>query len=650
MKKLKLFSAALAMLLLGSCANEETLNIPESTSPGIHVHLSGAAGGTDSRATVTADKSEKTVNSVLAVLFDTHEGFFKTVEASKVADDEYTFIVEKDATYRIYLVANADADLRKALEDIDPGTDADDAENGLEAVIAAQAPDAKDNFLMLSKYPETVTTRITETQSIGTVHMERLAARFDIVNKAEGITVDKITFNNRTLKTSVLSRNVMTDQTDWFENTPYPDINLDGEKNTGNTYDCKIYTYENFSLSGDTTLPSLTIEYTEDGKTKSHEVLLIDPDSEAGTAMSIKRNHRYRIVLTKAYKLKFEVEVADWDAEETFAITGLPLELPEDRQEELNSQLLVHNLFTEYNVRKIDTNTKKVTEFFTELPSEPGQAPSTAYTTMSELINKKLLSDDAIFTDDAGNNYRFPTAGEWQLLIPLTNQAAGMPVQTTPSGLSIRNYPFWGYDSSQTMETDEFIEKVYLKNNQDNFMALVPEDLSEDTENGFKGTSILKVGRVTDIVYANKELTFSETKGSGYKDYQMCPVYGLRFKGSDQFAAYKWELVATNGNRACRYLSVKIKALPKDADIIIDDIVDNHSFWAKGYIEVKLPAEGRYDWGVKKVMWPCQAYYLSTTKSNDTAALAAYFDAVQAHVRHIEFQSSYSIRLVNIKD
>ena len=224
MKIRNIFSALLGFSLMFSACNSEDVDFATTTgnTPGVHLRLTGAAAGkVSSRATVEATDGERTVNSLLAVLFDTHEGFYKTVPATRIGDiDEYTFIVEKDATYDIWLVANASDELTTALQNIPAGTPFEDSETGescLNTIIADQAPDADGNFLMVSKYSEKVTTRITENQSIGDVHMIRLSARFDLLNKAENVTVTSITFDNRTIKSAVLTPNTMSTASEWYE-------------------------------------------------------------------------------------------------------------------------------------------------------------------------------------------------------------------------------------------------------------------------------------------------------------------------------------------------------------------------------------------------------------------------------------------------
>lgn len=103
-----------------------------------------------------------------------------------------------------------------------------------------------------------------------------------------------------------------------------------------------------------------------------------------------------------------------------------------------------------------------------------------------------------------------------------------------------------------------------------------------DVDNSLTGESILKLGAFRETI------TFFDG------DYDIHPVYGLRFKGSDQYAAYRWELCAISSNDPLKlYLSVKIKALKKDDETTSIDDVANEDFWSDGnYIEFKIPAAG----------------------------------------------------------
>ena len=555
MKSFKIFSIALcALSLLGSCTAEDMPGKPGVNEPGVHLTLGGAAAKSLTRAaTEAAADEEKDVRTLHAVLFDTHEGFYDTVEARRDGDG-WSFIVEKDATYEVYLVANANEALISTLRSIDKGTKADDAEKGLESVIANQAPGEAYQFLMLSKYPQKVTTRITETENLGEVRMERLAARFDIVNQAEGVTVDKVTLNNRTVRSSLVTRNLMPSESYWFENESYT-VDLVGDKEEPAKCERVIYSYENYSGKETNTVLSMTVEYTEKGVRKTHEVEFIDPAKKDRTPLAIKRNNLYRVVLTKAGKLDFDLQVADWDAPEALEMTDLRLNLPADEQEELNKRLLVYDLFTEYNVKSLDKENRKVT-FYDELAPALEDCDPSSYFNYQELWDAGICKNGAVLTDDNGNEYRLPTSGELQLLVPTYNLSN-----------SLHSFPTFG--NSRPLK-NEYQENVTLKNKDDGYKATV------DYSN------------VTSYLAHSKNVypLFDPSSGPIYTR----PSYGIRFKDTNQYSAYRWQVSNLDNDVIC--FSIKIKALPLDSDITIDDIVDNVTFWKENYIEINMPCLG----------------------------------------------------------
>ena len=606
-----IFSALLGFSLMFSACTSEEVDVvsPSTNTPGVYLRLSGAATAKAmSRATVAAEDGEKTVNNLLAVLFDTHDGFYKTVPAICIDEDtnEYTFIVEKDATYDIWLVANASDKLKADLGNIPAGTPFENSETGencLNSIIAEQAPDADGNFLMVSKYSEKVTTHITESQSIGEVHMIRVAARFDLLNKAENVTVTSVAFANRTVKSAVLTPNTASTIADWYESKDY-EVNVAGEPENGKEWNGHIYTYENYSTEDNK--PELTISYYEGSNStdiKTHVVKLIDPNSTSGSTMPIKRNNLYRIVLTKATKLDFDLQVLDWDDEEAeIEYTEVPLILPKDVQDSLNQQLLVYNLFSEYYVKSIDYDNNTV-EFNDNYAYDPKAMTKELFFSYDELEKNGLTDRDAILTND-GVNYRLPTAGELKLL------ACDGPALSY-SGLA--EWPVF-LDNSQQLE--EFQEYVYLKNQVDNKLDTI-HDIATENEYGFTGTSQLKRGKVNTLLTYDDNNIFTVNPNDIKNTYNVAPVYGIRFKETKQFAAYKWENIYLNNNINNRGVSIKIKAIPKDADITLNDIIDNHSYWKDGYIELIFPFYGYYPANNREgnyVGVTLQASIISTTR------------------------------------
>ncbi|MBD5226597.1 MAG: hypothetical protein HDS67_00845 [Bacteroidales bacterium] len=264
------------------------------------------------------------------------------------------------------------------------------------------------------------------------------------------------------------------------------------------------------------------------------------------------------MVLTKAGKLDFDLQVADWDAPEALEATDLRLNLPADEQEELNKRLLVYDLFTEYNVKSIDKENRKVT-FYDELAPALEDCDPSSYFNYQELWDAGICQNGTVLTDEAGNEYRIPTNGEFRLLMPtysLSNNILGHPAFTINRTLN-----------------KEIKENISLKNN----------------DNGYAATPVYS--NVTSYLALSKNAYpfFNPNSGPNY----VRPCYGIRFKDTNQYSAYRWEIYNLDNNMLC--VSIRIKALPIDSDITIDDIIDNVTFWKENYIEINIPCLGYFD-------------------------------------------------------
>lgn len=656
MKIKYLFSAFAGMLLMmSSCSQDDIMNdlAPEKAAPGVYVRLTGAAAVDDNapatRATIAAETTEKTINSVVAALFDINDGFYKTVDATKVGTDgTYTFSCEKDGTYDVYLIANANADLKAALKAIPAGTKANNTTSGLAGIVASQNCDTQSQFLMISKYPDRVMTRINTVQNMGDHHMQRLSARFDIVNKAAGVTVTGVTFQKRTVRASMLTRNTMPTTADWFEASKTYTMNLVGNATNPTSSTKTIYSYENYSAKGSANRPVITINYTEGGTAKTQEVELNDPASTG--VLAIKRNHLYRIVLSKATKLNFNVEVLDWTSDAAFSQTVLPVDgidaISSEEQQALNRKLMVYDLFTTYNVKSIDVANKKVTEFFnTNQFATPESCPASCYVKYKDISSLA----NASITDNAGNTYRLPTAGDMLLLAPGRPDILGLGT----SNSNAAKFPLFS-NTSNNRYTQEFEEYIFPANDANGYYPQ-QDQLTSNPQSGFKGTTQLKTGfKVVNRYYYSS--TYGRTKLDNFGDRYVYSVYGIRFKGSDQCAAYKWDIVpvGNDGN----YISIKIKALPSDTKITIDDILDNAAYWSKDYIEYNIPCMGMISNGstydpATNWRWGSSAYFWTTTKSktqNSSSYTIAFSSYIDQLIHSEQFTSNaMSLRLVKVK-
>lgn len=648
-----IFSLMIAIQLLSSCAPEE-LNEPANTlsRASIRFSLSGSAKPkTATRAdAIPAEENEKTVNSLLAVLFDTHKGFYQTVEAVNTADNEYEVLVEDDATYDIWFVANANDDLRTKLESIPHDTQAQDAVSCFEKIFATQKPDSNE-FVMISSSLKRVTTTLTTTEDLGNIYMTRQAARFDIVNKAEGITVDKITFANRAVKTALKKPNYMPQEAGWFDTKEYTPENLVGNKENPSTYRHAIYSYRNTSLNPDS-VPVITLEYTEktdDGKSvkRSHEVKLIDPKSPNNTPLAVTANYLYTITLTKAYKLEVNLSVEDWNEAEVISVPNLPIQLDPEVQDELNKQLLVYDLFAEQNVKSF--NGSNVEFFDSFLPAN--QYPFDAFFSYNDL-SKQGITSASVFSSTAsdGTKYRLPTYGEMLLLAPF-DVVEDAPDYNIEDKLP-RPVPIFRKTGTSYVMTDKVFEEiVYLKNNADG-TPLVTEDMN-DSSVAFRGSSQLMYGNNGFKFFYNNLGYVDETQNPTGGGAYIYPCYGIRFKDTDQYSAYMWTpVVRDEHNPDIYYSSIKIKALPQGCEFTVYDIADNVSFWKDGFIEIRIPYTGFVSNGASAANTRTTAYLMPLTKYKSGNNQSYYFNSSYTTCRIFKgnMNLKFPIRLVKIKE
>ncbi len=604
-------------LLSGSCSKD----IPEETTPSegnrVVFTLGGAtraAGDNDTYYSLAAKDEEKQIDELLAVVFTEDGAYYKTFDANYDAGQKTaSFDLGKNGTYDVYFVANADETLSGSLRTLtDQNSDSQVTAEDLSALLVTQevgkkdAQDAWYPFLMFSDNAKRIVSTHGSITDGGLITMRRLAVRFDLVNAAEGVTINSVKLINRAKQSRLGASNDMSFSTpgDLYEEKLYDGLNLTGSFDTPTEYTATIYSYENVDITEDGAyLPALEIKYTMDDLQFTHTVKFLDSTDETGkTPLALKRNYLYRIVLTKPLDVAFNVVVDDWNTAEAFQIDELPFDKHD--QAALNAQLKV-NMFTKYNVLTLDKQSKKVT-FFNDVVTESADCPATSYFTYNWLAGKEdgtyssngenLDVDlrNQILLDDDNNQYRIPTEGENQLLLPIYTDAALRPhVDETGKWLAAADgsgngvmYPYWNDNAASNVtgiriiETDQegndyfFQETAYLENEADG--------TAKQSGSTVSGQSCLRRGAF-----------IGEISGNG-KIYNAYRIYAIRFKGSSEYAAYCYESKSLNGDPQKRCLSIKIKALPSDSKLTIDDITDNDSFWNDGYLEFIFPGSGFY--------------------------------------------------------
>ena len=592
-----------AAALLAGCSKDAPDGGPQPSDGNRVVFTLGgatrAAGDNDASAPLAATDEEKKIDGLLAVAFTDDGNYYKTFDAAYDADSQTaSFDVEKNGTYDIWFVANADETLAAALLALtDRNSDSRVTEDDLATLLVTQQVGRKDGeeawhpFVMFSTEARRIVSKHGVVTNGGVVTMRRLAVRIDLVNAATGVTVNSVKFVNRTKQSRLGASNDMTFSTpqDLYEEKSYEGIDLAGDFTKPTEYKASIYSYENVDVTPDGEhLPALEVKYTMDGLKFTHTVKFFDSTDPAGkTPLALKRNYLYRIVLTKQLDVSFDITVEDWNTAGAFQIEDIPFDKHD--QAALNAALKV-NMFTEFNVKSVDLNSKTVNAFYDKLAVSADECPTDSYFTYTELKDAGATAADAVFTGPDGKKYRLPTEGELNLLMPMYTEEADQPDIDGKKG---RYHPWWNDNASTNttyvMVTNEFTETIYLKNGVDNLPDQTHSD-DTDSEYTLKGQSQLKLGALSETVHYYTEEPDDPQKGN----YNIHPVYAVRFKGTSQYAAYRWETCQINGNPLERYLSIKIKALPADSELTVDDVADNASFWRDGFIEFKFPASGYY--------------------------------------------------------
>ena len=496
------------------------------------------------------------------------------------------------------------------------------------------------------------------------VKLTRIVARVDVQNNTPNMTLESAVlvgaatrgylFAQAPLSAPVADRIVLGSNATVDLTEEHPALKP-GEVFAPKTFRKTFYAYERPNTAGD--YAAVRITYRVNDSKGTVEVPFIRTEAGgAQTPVDIERNHLYTVVLgngkpVTTNEVQFTFKVEDWNTVEMPEEIGPGDPLDPKSQQKLNAALKV-NMFTPFNAKSVDLGTKKINSFFDKLTVSADDCPTDSYFTYTELKDAGLTAADAVLTDGEGNEYRLPTEGELNLLLPMwTEEADRATVNKEKDGMY---YPYWNDNSSTntfpyvTVETP-FTETIYLKNGTDN---LPDETHPADPEYTLKGESQLKVGTQTEQIAYPADLVTNV--------YNIRPVYGLRFKGTNQYAAYRWETCKIASDPLERYLSIRIKALhPQDNATTIDDVADE-TFWQDGFIEFQFPASGYYSpenagnptpenithRGVYGYCWVSSLW----TGDSDSGARFLGFYLNDAHVGHSVPGSRFPLHLVKVSE
>ena len=593
-------------------------------------------------------------------LYDNGNGTYTFSLEAPISDmnakRKFVFVVNDDAAVAATAAGSAEADLHEtaATVELADGDTADklaEADAGI-AMSGTATADGQNQVITIVPGVKCE------------VKLTRIVARVDVQNNTPNMTLESAVlvgaatrgylFAQAPLSAPVADRIVLGSNATVDLTEEHPALKP-GEVFTPKTFRKTFYAYERPNTAGD--YAAVRITYRVNDSKGTVEVPFIRTEvGGAQTPVDIERNHLYTVVLgngkpVTTNEVQFTFKVEDWNTVEMPEEIGPGDPLDPESQQKLNAALKV-NMFTPFNAKSVDLGAKKINSFFDELAVSADDCPTDSYFTYTELKDAGLTAADAVLTDGEGNQYRLPTEGELNLLLPMwTEEADRATVNKEKDGMY---YPYWNDNSSTntfpyvTVETP-FTETIYLKNGMDN---LPDETHPADPEYTLKGESQLKVGTQTEQIAYPADLVTNV--------YNIRPVYGLRFKGTNQYAAYRWETCKIASDPLERYLSIRIKALhPQDNATTIDDVADE-TFWQDGFIEFQFPASRYYSpenagnptpenithRGVYGYCWVSSLW----TGASDSGARFLGFYLNDAHVGHSVPGSRFPLRLVKVSE
>ena len=573
----------------------------------------------------THDEAEWTIHRLTLYVYsvdDAGRGTFLRRYATDASGDQAISIVSNGAgTYNFTLKAPV-SDLKArqrfvfvandAFDEPSPGESQDELENKLAGIVleeghSADKLDAKGTGIAMSGTATADGQNEVITIVPGVkceVKLTRIVARVDVQNNTPNMTLESAVlvgaatrgylFAQAPLSAPVADRIVLGSNATVDLTEEHPALKP-GEVFAPKTFRKTFYAYERPNTAGD--YAAVRITYRVNDSKGTVEVPFIRTEAGgAQTPVDIERNHLYTVVLgngkpVTTNEVQFTFKVEDWNTVEMPEEIGPGDPLDPESQQKLNAALKV-NMFTPFNAKNVDPGAKKINAFFDKLAVSADDCPTDSYFTYTQLKDAGMMAADAVFTGPDGGKYRLPTEGELNLLLPMwTEEADRATVNKEKDGLY---HPYWNDNLSTNtfpyviVETP-FTETIYLKNGEDNLPDKTHSD-DTDSEYTLKGQSQMKVGALSETVHYYTAEPDDPQKGN----YNIYPVYALRFKGTSQYAAYRWESCRIADNPLERYLSIKIKALKQDDTQTTIDQVAQEAFWKDGFIEFKFPASGYY--------------------------------------------------------
>lgn len=428
------------------------------------------------------------------------------------------------------------------------------------------------------------------------VHLKRIVARVDIQNNTPNLVIKSVVLENAAPKGYLFAHDpVKAADEGYITEGMNKSVSLGSSYGEQTALKKVFYLYERTNSEAGSA--QVRINYMINNSNGSVTVPF-KKTSDDMAYVDIERNTLYTIILGNGQpivtnKVTFTLNVEEWNAVDL----DESVDPDEDEQAKMNAALKV-NMFTQFNAKDVNLEENKINSFYDKLAVSEEECPASSFYLGSDIIAKQ----NTIFTDIHGNKFRIPTAGEIALLVPYDSGATGIGTQPDIADGKTGVYYVWWNDNLSTNKTyvisetasTGWTETVYLKNDADGYSDTSREGSETDGDYIVSGKSWLKLGDFVETVHYYTGEDPDDGDDPEVYNYNIHPVYGLRFQGTSQYAAYRWESCSINGNPLERYISIKIKALKKDDVTTTINDVAKETYWKSGYIEFKIPSSGYY--------------------------------------------------------
>lgn len=373
MKNLFISALSAAALFMVGCQDIEAFipgSVSEASGPVVSFSL-GFASSTEGSAELFDNESK--FSNVTAAVF-TKGGTFHGAFTLLPEAGRYSFDLE-DGNWKLWVLANAQsaAELTQLLT-VGTSREAD----LLRLTVAGTL--AKDRRIPMISASAVEFYRDPEKSTLlGGVAMRRLAARIDVVNAVDELTIDRVVMYSRatagTLEQGAVVENAL-------EERAFNDLMLVGDSEEPTVFSGSLYTYDNLGTGADA--PRVVVHYTYFGEHSSREF----------TFAQLTRNNLHSIQFVHR-GTKLDYNAATWSTGER--------KLAEFSAYEIANRALLVYRFAKTNVQSYTKNETVVT--FAASPTSLG-------------LTRPWNGEGTIYTDAAGKKYRLPTRDEMRLIAP----------------------------------------------------------------------------------------------------------------------------------------------------------------------------------------------------------------------------------------